>query len=80
MWNDFEIKYGNESTYRDMLRIKRSIQAMFSTTVSTDYARKQAEESEKAKATTKFLSATDEVCIELRANVMVMVMVKGYGR
>ncbi|GMH85499.1 hypothetical protein TrST_g10493 [Triparma strigata] len=30
-WHDFEVSYGNEETFRDMLRIKRSVQAAFST-------------------------------------------------
>ena len=30
-WNEFEITHGNEETFRDMLRIKRSVEASFST-------------------------------------------------
>lgn len=30
-WNDFEIAHGNEETFREMLRIKRSVEASFST-------------------------------------------------
>ena len=30
-WNDFEVKHGNEDTFREMLRIKRSVQAQFNT-------------------------------------------------
>lgn len=30
-WNGFEIEYGNEETFREMLRIKRSVEASFST-------------------------------------------------
>lgn len=29
-WNEFEIKFGNEETFREMLRIKRSVAASFS--------------------------------------------------
>mmetsp|Transcript_112671 Transcript_112671/g.283248 ORF Transcript_112671/g.283248 Transcript_112671/m.283248 type:complete len:977 (+) Transcript_112671:106-3036(+) len=29
-WRGFEVQHGNEDTFRDMLRIKRSVQAMFS--------------------------------------------------
>lgn len=29
-WNDFEVKHGNEDTFREMLRIKRSVAAAFS--------------------------------------------------
>jgi pre-mRNA-splicing factor SYF1 len=30
-WNDFEIANGNEETFREMLRVKRSVEAAFST-------------------------------------------------
>jgi pre-mRNA-splicing factor SYF1 len=33
-WRQFEIKHGNEDTIREMLRIKRSVQATFNTQVS----------------------------------------------
>ena len=32
-WKEFEVKHGNEDTFREMLRIKRSIQAKFNTQV-----------------------------------------------
>ena len=28
-WKDFEVKHGNEDTFREMLRVKRSVQAKF---------------------------------------------------
>jgi len=33
-WKDFEVKHGNEDTLREMLRIKRSVQATFNTQVN----------------------------------------------
>ena len=33
-WHDFEVHHGNEDTFREMLRIKRSVQAQFSTQVN----------------------------------------------
>ena len=33
-WNTFEIETGSEDTFREMLRIKRSVQAQFNTEVS----------------------------------------------
>ncbi len=33
-WNAFEIEHGSEDTFREMLRIKRSVQAQFNTDVS----------------------------------------------
>lgn len=34
VWKEFEIKHGNEDTIREMLRIKRSVQATFNTQVN----------------------------------------------
>lgn len=33
VWKEFEIKHGNEDTMREMLRIKRSVQATYNTQV-----------------------------------------------
>lgn len=33
-WRRFEIKYGNEDTFREMLRVKRSVSASFQTDVN----------------------------------------------
>lgn len=33
-WKDFEIRHGNEDTIREMLRIKRSVQATYNTQVN----------------------------------------------
>lgn len=32
-WHDFELEYGNEDTYKEMLRIKRSVIAQFNTDI-----------------------------------------------
>lgn len=34
MWKEFEIRHGNEDTIREMLRIKRSVQATYNTQVN----------------------------------------------
>lgn len=33
-WREFEVEHGNEDTFREMLRIKRSVQAQFNTQVN----------------------------------------------
>merc|ERR1712086_427402 len=33
-WNDFEVRHGNEDTFRDMLRIKRSVAASYNVAVN----------------------------------------------
>ena len=35
-WQEFEVSHGNEDTFREMLRIKRSVQAKFNTQVRWD--------------------------------------------
>lgn len=32
-WKEFEVRHGNEDTMREMLRIKRSVQATYNTQV-----------------------------------------------
>ncbi|KAI9298514.1 pre-mRNA-splicing factor SYF1 [Neoconidiobolus thromboides FSU 785] len=34
IWHDFEVQHGNEDTFKDMLRIKRSVQAQYNTEVN----------------------------------------------
>lgn len=33
-WEQFEVQHGNEDTYKEMLRIKRSVQAQYNTDVN----------------------------------------------
>lgn len=43
-WNDFEVAHGNEDTFREMLRVKRSVSAQFSSVnVATQELLAQAE-------------------------------------
>lgn len=56
-WNTFEIETGSEETFREMLRVKRSVQALFNTEASylaarTMAAREGAEIAEEAAAAT----------------------------
>lgn len=56
-WNQFEIETGSEDTFREMLRIKRSVQAQFNTDVSyiaasavTSAQRNQAQQQQQAQS------------------------------
>ncbi|XP_013420306.1 pre-mRNA-splicing factor SYF1 [Lingula anatina] len=49
-WKDFEIQHGNEDTVREMLRIKRSVQATFNTQVNFMSAQMLAAQSTKEEA------------------------------
>eukprot|EP00045_Choanoeca_perplexa_P013043 m.145641 g.145641 ORF g.145641 m.145641 type:complete len:816 (-) comp16218_c2_seq1:33-2480(-) len=57
-WNDFEVRHGNEDTYREMLRIKRSVSAQFNT--STNLAVFKAAQ-EAAKSANAMALAEDAV-------------------
>ncbi|KAK0179325.1 hypothetical protein PV327_005088 [Microctonus hyperodae] len=38
VWTEFEVRHGNEDTMREMLRIKRSVQAMYNTQINMSSA------------------------------------------
>lgn len=73
-WDDFEIKYGNEDTYKEKLRIKRSVTAQFNTDIgyiaaqAVSLKNKEAGEPEdamqsleKAQAPVGFVKSTEVV-------------------
>ncbi|XP_072014500.1 LOW QUALITY PROTEIN: pre-mRNA-splicing factor SYF1-like [Amphiura filiformis] len=71
-WKEFEIKHGNEDTMREMLRIKRSVQATYNTQVNFMSAQMLAA-SKQPSATTSDLAGggLDEMkLLEQRAQVM----------
>jgi pre-mRNA-splicing factor SYF1 len=43
-WKDFEVRHGNEDTIREMLRIKRSIQAMYNTQFTAHLIQQQQQQ------------------------------------
>ena len=60
----FEVKYGNEDTYKEMLRIKRSVQAQFNTDVGYIASQavllkaKEASERQAAQNSVGFVKST----------------------
>ncbi|KAK3752668.1 hypothetical protein QZH41_006488 [Actinostola sp. cb2023] len=58
-WNDFEVHHGNEDTFREMLRIKRSVQAQFNTQVNFMSAQMLAAAAGKAGG--EAMETTDEM-------------------
>lgn len=54
-WKEFEIRHGNEDTIREMLRIKRSVQATYNTQVNFM-------SSQMLKATTSSTGTGKNVC------------------
>jgi pre-mRNA-splicing factor SYF1 len=50
-WQEFEVRYGNEDTFREMLRIKRSVQAQYNTQVNFMSAQMLATASKEVQIT-----------------------------
>ena len=48
-WNDFELRHGNEDTFREMLRVKRSVAASYNTTANFQDALDAGAEANAAK-------------------------------
>jgi len=63
-WNNFEIETGSEDTFREMLRIKRSVQAQFNTEASYLAAQalgtKQAKDVEEGKEPQDAMAAAEK--------------------
>lgn len=66
-WDAFEVKYGNEDTYKEMLRIKRSVQAQFNTDVGYIASQavllkaKEAGVKQAAQSTVGFVKSTTTI-------------------
>jgi len=67
VWSDFEKKHGNEETFREMLRIKRSVQAQYNTQINVMSAQMLAaskkDESEGAKKTANEMEALEKQAV-----------------
>ena len=48
-WQEFEVRHGNEDTFREMLRIKRSVQAQYNTQVKREGGREGGRERERER-------------------------------
>lgn len=57
-WEQFEVQHGNEDTFKEMLRIKRSVQAQFNTDVS--FIASQATAQQQNGTTDMDLEGSDE--------------------
>ena len=51
LWHDFEVRHGNEETFKEMLRIKRSVQAQYNS--DTGFLSQQMLAANRAAAATK---------------------------
>ncbi|KAI9749657.1 MAG: pre-mRNA-splicing factor syf1 [Lichina confinis] len=64
MWEAFEVQHGNEDTFKEMLRIKRSVQAQYNTDInfvaSQAIARIQAQAANDGKGDTEVPDAPDD--------------------
>jgi pre-mRNA-splicing factor SYF1 len=72
-WEQFEVQHGNEDTYREMLRIKRSVQAQYNTDVnfiaSQAIARSQAKEAANGEVDSEVTDAMEQLERQARAPV-----------
>uniref|UniRef100_A0A915II81 Pre-mRNA-splicing factor SYF1 n=1 Tax=Romanomermis culicivorax TaxID=13658 RepID=A0A915II81_ROMCU len=67
IWKNFEVKHGNEDTVREMLRIKRSVQAMFNTQVNFMSAQMTAAASGQKKTVADMTAADSMALLEAKA-------------
>lgn len=71
-WHDFELRHGNEDTFREMLRVKRSVAASYNTEVN--FAASMAG---TAGAAADAVDANDDMAaLEMAANELVKKQVK----
>uniref|UniRef100_A0A1I8B0A9 Pre-mRNA-splicing factor SYF1 n=1 Tax=Meloidogyne hapla TaxID=6305 RepID=A0A1I8B0A9_MELHA len=66
-WKEFEVKHGNEDTIREMLRMKRSVQATFNTSVNYMSAQMLASLGGKAEMAGELSAADSMAQLEARA-------------
>lgn len=66
-WNEFEVATGSEDTFREMLRIKRAVQASFNTDASFINAQKTAAETGGEKPTDEAEAAAREAADPMAA-------------
>ncbi|ELU44192.1 spliceosome complex protein [Rhizoctonia solani AG-1 IA] len=64
-WNTFEIETGSEDTFREMLRIKRSVQAQYNTEVS--FLAAQAQGAKKAALEKELATAKTDAMAQVEA-------------
>ncbi|KAG8752944.1 pre-mRNA-splicing factor syf1 [Ceratobasidium sp. 423] len=64
-WNTFEIETGSEDTFREMLRIKRSVQAQYNTEVS--FLAAQAQGAKKAALEKEMATANADAMAQVEA-------------
>uniref|UniRef100_A0A914D5Y1 BUB1 N-terminal domain-containing protein n=1 Tax=Acrobeloides nanus TaxID=290746 RepID=A0A914D5Y1_9BILA len=67
MWKEFEIKHGNEDTVREMLRVKRSVQATYNTNVNYMSAQMLASIGGQAEVAGELSAADSMALLEARA-------------
>jgi len=59
-WQEFEIEFGNEDTFREMLRIKRSVVIKYSTDVNYNHTAEE-KEGDDSNTATKFLKEDEDM-------------------
>lgn len=76
-WKEFEIRHGNEDTMREMLRIKRSVQATYNTQINMMAAQYMGGASSAAAASTSDASKDAMKALEAKAAALAMQQQQG---
>ena len=58
-WHEFEVQHGNEDTFKEMLRIKRSVQAKFNTDVNFIASQALAKQQQQQQASAQGVEDTE---------------------
>ncbi|ROT39466.1 pre-mRNA-splicing factor SYF1 [Sodiomyces alkalinus F11] len=66
-WESFEVQHGNEDTFKEMLRIKRSVQAQYNTDVNFIASQALARSSRRPEDATKFEGQDSMEALERQA-------------
>lgn len=67
VWHDFEVHHGNEDTFSEMLRIRRSVQAQFAQTNAMDIKPRAAAAAEAATGKRKYQQLNPIAAMEKQA-------------
>jgi len=66
-WNEFEIAHGNEETFREMLRVKRSVEAAFSTVNYNAAGMDEKQEKLTEEEAMKMIASQEGVSVQQQA-------------
>lgn len=72
IWKEFEIQHGNEDTVREMLRVKRSVQATYNTKVNFMSYQMHASSTNQSKVAGELNAADKMAQLEAQAHQLIV--------